>query len=902
MCGSCEVNEGYGCVPDPCQAASCAGYDLCDCAPESPECEGACADGVCDPSDGGDCSCAGWGDCEEADCLVAEVCGNQEDDDLDGDVDCFDTDCVGDAYCCYGDQATRQQCAKADGVCYEDGTVSTACCADNIDNDNDGLIDNQDEGCAVAYTCQDPCADNYEGAGTSCDADPMAPPCCTYGGQDFESEGGVDCCSDERDNDGDNLIDDEEDFDCGSGSCAASLDFRTSFVCGPASLPYEKELVGRVDDSIASNSDGTCSAADYLPLYAEIQAAGLCGKADALYEGSSGTAGVDYFHYRYTVGTICPSGYVLADGTCVCVGDVDADGLCDSSDPCDNISDHDIGSPTSANEAGLIVDYTTSGCECGSFVRDLWVDGPVGQDVADLQDILVRDGYLVSNAFSLGTFDVTTKDALIAYQTYANLNSRDGFFDAATRAAISSPRVDPISNGSSYDPASNSCPYVERDLCLNLCGDPAGVDCVEDQDWLDAHPGITRDVNGNCSCGEGEQMCSDFRCIPDTECCQPNDFWYCRYTVPPACIPDEECCGGCCGKTGQDLVCCENPLAAGCGTPDCSGLTGAELTCCQTPSDPSCPSCPSGRTFCPALMSCVADSADCPVVGCHPAGTAPGRDPFAQVNSYCTVVAATTDGADADTYGDFYKPWRVGSSPYEYETFAALDAFFSRCANGVSSCLGALTGVLDEQKVRRDDGKDETVTYPVYGVVTRDPYGASCGGTPCDHGEECALSVGAGGVSASCVPAVCDPCDQTLPDCPGNSGGSQGHGKALGGGLGAGTCCYDAEECECDPLFEDCCENGEEGCPLHGVAIEAVPNVIDVASNGRCLVVWTSQGMASVEVTGFGIDPELADHFAGSDEVGPAASSIYKISGLGTDGETYEATDLCATNPIIREL
>lgn len=415
-----------------------------------------------------------------------------------------------------------------------------------------------------------------------------------------------------------------------------------------------------------------------------------------------------------------------------------------------------------------------------------------------------------------------------------------------------------VQEGAVYNPETDTCEGGDgEDLCPNLCGDSENGDCAEDQDWLTLHPELVRvgsDEDGwECLCEGGSVDCpggpTEF-CLGDGECCSPDEFWSCDQVESSTCIPNEECC--------------PTPGAASCDEDDGGS--------CR-PGYEKCPM--AGGTVCKPVGECV--------VGCYPKSAASGgRDPFAQVVSYCTVVAAETDGADADTYGDFYKPWRVGAAPYEYATIAALDAFFSRCANGVGTCLGALTSVLDDQKADRIDGDSATVTYPVYGKVTRDPYGASCGATPCEHGEECALSVGSSGVTASCVGTVCDPCV-------------------------VGNVCYDEEICNCDP--EDpaapagcCVDPSDPAClvPPRGVAIEVVPNVIDVS--GSCLVVWASQGMASVVVTGSGLDAELTGNFAGSDEVSPAVSSVYKIEGTGTDGETYEATDLCAINPVIREL
>ncbi|HCP45786.1 MAG TPA: hypothetical protein DIU15_07080, partial [Deltaproteobacteria bacterium] len=60
---------------------------------------------------------------------VAEECGNWVDDDGDGDVDCDDSECLGDPYCVF------------------------ELCGNGFDDDADGLIDCLDSDCADAPDC-----------------------------------------------------------------------------------------------------------------------------------------------------------------------------------------------------------------------------------------------------------------------------------------------------------------------------------------------------------------------------------------------------------------------------------------------------------------------------------------------------------------------------------------------------------------------------------------------------------------------------------------------------------------------------------------------------------------------------------------------------------------------------
>jgi hypothetical protein len=65
--------------------------------------------------------------------------------------------------------------------------------------------------------------------------------------------------------------------------------------------------------------------------------------------------------------------------------------------------------------------------------------------------------------------------------------------------------------------------------------------------------------------------------------------------------------------------------------------------------------------------------------------------------------------------------------------------------------------------------------------------------------------------------------------------------------------------------------------------------------------------MESVTLEGDLIDtidyPEMVHDFAGATIVrGVETSTVYKISGIGTDGETYEASDVCAVRPVVNEV
>lgn len=126
-------------------------------------------------SDGLDNDLDGAIDCADSDCAgdvactgpVPEVCDDLIDNDFDGKVDCADTDCAAAANCqlppseiCTdgidNDGDGWADCADSDcagiGTCGPEGKDAT--CSDGIDNDGDGDIDCADSGCAKNRSCR----------------------------------------------------------------------------------------------------------------------------------------------------------------------------------------------------------------------------------------------------------------------------------------------------------------------------------------------------------------------------------------------------------------------------------------------------------------------------------------------------------------------------------------------------------------------------------------------------------------------------------------------------------------------------------------------------------------------------------------------------------------------------
>ncbi len=127
---------------------------------------------TCD--DGFDNDIDGNVDCADSDCFgvgpctTETLCGDGLDNDLDGDIDCADSDCVGLGACgpensavlCAdgidNDNDGNTDCADSDcvglGACGPENT--DAFCIDGIDNDGDGTIDCADADCASTGSCQ----------------------------------------------------------------------------------------------------------------------------------------------------------------------------------------------------------------------------------------------------------------------------------------------------------------------------------------------------------------------------------------------------------------------------------------------------------------------------------------------------------------------------------------------------------------------------------------------------------------------------------------------------------------------------------------------------------------------------------------------------------------------------
>lgn len=190
-----------------------------------PSCGEICGDGLDNDGDGDT-------DCEDSECFgpaCPEVCGDGLDNDGDGATDCDDDDCYGSTcpeVC--GDGEDNDGDGSTD--CNDDDCYGPACaevCGDGNDNDGDGATDCNDDDCFGDVTCPVEVCENEGDENADGVADCLAPEC---DGQQSPGPAGADCelgteitCDDGYDNDADGLTD-CDDPDCFSASCPEICD------------------------------------------------------------------------------------------------------------------------------------------------------------------------------------------------------------------------------------------------------------------------------------------------------------------------------------------------------------------------------------------------------------------------------------------------------------------------------------------------------------------------------------------------------------------------------------------------------------------------------------------------------------------------------------------------------
>jgi len=212
--------------------------DLCATCPTGHTEETSC-------SDGSDNDCDGDVDCADSDCLgevcgpngftcsstlncscaggssMENDCGNGIDDDCDGQVDCLDSDCKGSSVGQYGDNCdsatTFGKVCDWLGACVcKTGALAETLCGNGEDDDCDGLIDCEDDDCRPGGVSEGNYCDNL--AHTCAGAPDLSGDYCILcpGGEITETT-----CGDQVDNDCDG------DVDCYDADCLGQQ-------CGPS--------------------------------------------------------------------------------------------------------------------------------------------------------------------------------------------------------------------------------------------------------------------------------------------------------------------------------------------------------------------------------------------------------------------------------------------------------------------------------------------------------------------------------------------------------------------------------------------------------------------------------------------------------------------------------------------
>ena len=164
---------------------------------------------------------------------LLEECHDGCDNDRDTRTDCEDPDCA------------RVCCSTTGGEWLN--------CTDQCDNDNDGLIDCDDPECADAHSCASP--PRLEGICRGTEEDPA---CCDEVVADGDADADADpanaenwCCSNHNDDDGDGLVDCEDD------GCAPS-----AFCCG-LETPHVDDTNNSFDDAYWELFSGRTQSVDW---------------------------------------------------------------------------------------------------------------------------------------------------------------------------------------------------------------------------------------------------------------------------------------------------------------------------------------------------------------------------------------------------------------------------------------------------------------------------------------------------------------------------------------------------------------------------------------------------------------------------------------------------------------
>jgi hypothetical protein len=553
--GTCKAAGTCTCVSTGTTETSCGdGQDndcdgLIDC--DDPDCQAK----VCDAL-GNTCAanktctlCGGNGGTPE---LTEASCSDGKDNDCDGKVDCADPDCA--ATSC---NATGKTCDGLTNtcVCNKPEASGEVSCADGLDNDCDGLIDCKDTNCQIAG----PVSGYGLACGSSgryCQGTGAAGACACTGNGGTPQPAKETTCNDGADNDCDGAV------DCADSDCRAS---------SPASLTGGQNCstTGRFGEVCSYGGACTCTGNGGTPEVSEVSCSDgkdndcntLIDCKDPSCYTAGGSCGAN--------GRICsstPSGLPATPGSCVCGGNggtpETAEVTCN--DGKDNDCDGLVDCADTANCAGRSCGTngrTCSGTAClcpGGQAKETSCGDGVDNDCDGLIDCDDPDCRPVGNGLG-GVCDArgNTCSPVLSGHSSCSVCSGNGGTAQAIETACS-------------DGKDNDCDGVAD------CQDPncAGLACTATGKTCNGTTLICEctgaEVGGETSCGDGlDNDCDGKIDCADTDCNMTGN----------SCGANGQTCsaanGGTCVCTGNGGVAQASEGTTGCADRkdnDCDGL------------------------------------------------------------------------------------------------------------------------------------------------------------------------------------------------------------------------------------------------------------------------------------------------------------------------------------------